>query len=142
MKRGLALLALALLSGCSIRTTVKPVEPGRISHLCIQTNKAVIIKDFLPAMEQQIQAHGIQTTRHDLPPPPECVHRLEYTANRRWDFVNYLAYAEINVFEKAEKIGEAIYSTKWGGLNLRKFGDTADKLRPLIDHLFGGQSKD
>lgn len=133
----LACLVLMALTGCSIKTLVKPVGNVKVSDLCIKTNPRVLMEGFLPELEMQIRSHGIKARTFDSVMPSDCTHRLEYTANWNWDLAMYLTYAELRVYEKADLIGEAVYDARWGGGRLDKFGTTASKLQPLIDELFG-----
>ena len=57
----LAIICWAVLVGCSITRTVRPVENTRISELCIQENKDILMDGFLPELQSQIQSHGIMT---------------------------------------------------------------------------------
>ena len=139
MSRIAALIIIALLTGCSITYTVKPVQPGRIANLCIQPNPAVALEDFLPVMEKQIQSCDIKTVRAEPPWKPECRHHLEYTANIAWDLVMYMNYAELQVYEEGSLIGEGIYNARRGGGRLDKFGHAENKLKPLVEALFCGK---
>ncbi len=132
------LIASAMLSGCSISTIVKPVE-NKISEVCIKNNPAVLMDGFLPELQAQIESHGITTRVFDKAAPKDCHHQLLYTANWRWDFAMWLTYAEIKVFETEDRhmVGGAIYDARDGNGRLDKFGPTANKLKTLIDPLFG-----
>lgn len=48
----------------------------------------------------------------------------------------YLKYAKISVYEDGLQIGDAEYDAKSGSGTLKKFGKTAEKIKPLIDQLF------
>jgi hypothetical protein len=41
------------------------------------------------------------------------------------------------VYDSKGQVGNAFYDARRGGGRLDKFGHTADKIRPLIDELFG-----
>jgi hypothetical protein len=133
----LACLFLMALTGCSIKTSVKPVGNVKVSDLCIKTNPRVLMEGFLPELEMQIRNHGIKPRMFDSVMPSDCARHLEYTANWQWDLAMYLTYAELRVYEQANLIGEAIYDARWGGFRLDKFGTTGSKLQPLVDELFG-----
>ena len=124
-----------MLSGCSISTTVKPVET-QISNLCIKRNPAVFMDGFLPELKTQVEQQNISTIIVDDFNKSECTNKLEYTANWAWDLAIYLTYAELNVYENTTLVGQAIYDARWGGGRLDKFGPTANKLKTLIDPLF------
>lgn len=49
----------------------------------------------------------------------------------------YLTYAEMKVYDHSGLAGKAVYDARSGGGRLDKFGRTAEKIKPLIDELFG-----
>lgn len=134
-----AIVVLAL-SGCSITKSVTPVKTP-MSRLCIAHNPDVLMDGFHPELEKQIQDHGIQTKSYTGPHPNDCSHRLQYTANWRWDMAMYLVYAELRVYDRSGLVGSATYDAYRGGGRPDKFGRTAEKLRPLVDELFGSAPK-
>jgi hypothetical protein len=138
MKQGafaLAVLGLVL-SGCSIKQTIDPIKTP-VSRVCVHENPKVLMDEFQPELEKQIQAKGFQTESYKDTQPNDCSHRLEYTANWAWDMAMYLTYADLRVFDRSGLAGKAIYDARSGGGRLDKFGRTAEKIRPLIDELFG-----
>lgn len=138
--RVIALVSLGLLialSGCSITTSVKPVGEGRVSDLCIRKNSRVLMEGFLPELEAQVHTHGVKTRTFDGDLASDCTYHLDYSANWGWDLAMYLTYAEIKVYNQLNLIGEAIYDARWGGGRLDKFGATSEKLKSLVDELFG-----
>lgn len=130
-----AVLVLAL-SGCSISQTIDPIKTP-ISRVCVHENPKVLMDEFQPELEKQIRGKGFQTKSYKDTQPNDCSHRLEYTANWAWDMAMYLTYADIRVFDRNGLAGKAIYDARSGGGRLDKFGRTAEKIRPLIDELFG-----
>lgn len=124
-----------ILSGCSISTTIKPVD-SKISSLCILRNPKVLMDGFLPELKTQIEQYNISTIIVDDYSNSECKTKLEYTANWRWDIVMYLSYAELNVYENSTLLGRAIYDARWGSGRPDKFGPTANKLKTLTNPLF------
>jgi hypothetical protein len=128
-------ICILTLSGCSISTTVKPIET-QISNLCIKQNPKVFMDGFLPELKTQIEQHNIRTIIVDEFSKAECTNKLEYTASWAWDLAMYLTYAELNVYENTTLIGQATYDARWGGGRLDKFGSTANKLKTLVDPLF------
>ena len=131
------LFLLMVLPGCSITTSVKPVGEGKVSDLCIRKSPRVLMEGFLPELEAQIRSHGVKIRTFDGDLSADCIHHLDYSANWGWDLAMYLTYAELKVYEKINLIGEAIYDARWGGGRLDKFGATNEKLKPLVDGLFG-----
>lgn len=131
-----ASLAVALLSACAITKNVRPVAASNITEVCIKTNPQVMMGDFLKELRSQVEQKGIKTSIYDGERPASCRHHLDYTANWRWDLAMYMVFAEINVYENGAPIGQATYDAHGGGLNLEKFGRTADKLKVMVDELF------
>lgn len=136
--RNIALVAgLGVLSGCSITQVVEPVKATHLSALCILDNKDILMDEFQPEMQRQIAAKGIPTRVYLGTRPAQCSHYLEYTANWKWDMAMYLVYADLRVYDHSGIVGTANYNARNGGGRMDKFGRTAEKLRPLVDQLFG-----
>lgn len=133
-----ALAATALtLTGCAITQNVRPVTTAQIPMLCIKKNPAVMMSEFVTELESQVRAKGIQTRTYEGDASPAgCKHRLEYTANWRWDLAMYLVFADLRVYEDDLLIGQANYDARAGGARMDKFGATATKLKGLVDELF------
>lgn len=130
-----AVLVVAL-SGCSISQTIDPIKTP-VSRVCVHENPKVLMDEFQPELVKQIQEKGFHTKSYKDQQPIDCSHRLEYTANWAWDMAMYLTYADIRVFDRSGLAGKAIYDARSGGGRLDKFGRTAEKMKPLIDELFG-----
>lgn len=124
-------------SGCSITRTVDPIKPAQVSQVCVLDNKDILMDEYQPEIQRQIEAKRIPTKVYVGARPAECSHYIEYTANWQWDMAMYLTYAEFRVYDSKGMTGSAFYDARRGGGRLDKFGHTADKIRPLIDELFG-----
>lgn len=124
-------------SGCSITKTVDPIKPAQVTQVCVLDNKDILMDEYQPEVQRQIEAKRIPTKVYVGARPAECSHFLEYTANWQWDMAMYLTYAEFRVYDSKGMTGSAFYDARSGGGRLDKFGHTADKIRPLIDELFG-----
>jgi hypothetical protein len=133
--RVLALAAIAVLAGCAITQTVKPVRTAGITSLCIKKNPQVQMDGFVQELRAQIEKKGIRTTMFEGDRPATCRHHVEYTANWRWDLAMYLVFAQISVHDDGLLIGQATYDAHGGGGRPDKFGPTAEKLRALLDAL-------
>lgn len=129
-------LVLAL-TGCSISQEIDPIESTHANQVCVLDNPKILMDEFQPEMQRQIQKKGIPTKVYTGARPADCSHHLEYTANWQWDMAMYLTYAEMRVYDHAGLAGQAVYDARRGGGRLDKFGRTAEKIRPLIDQLFG-----
>ena len=49
----------------------------------------------------------------------------------------YLTYFRATLYENGRVLGEVEYDAKMGGGNMKKFGKTAEKIRPLLTELLG-----
>jgi len=113
----LSVLMLGLLSACAINQNVVALD---------QSHKIT-----------SIHSHGIETSVYEGNIPEGCQYSLEYTANWAWDLAMYLTYLHIEIREDGNVIASADYDARRGGGNMGKFGHTADKMRPLLDKMFG-----
>jgi len=130
-------LGLFVLGGCTA-IKVNPVDSSyKISHICIEKNKKVIVSDFVTVLEEGIKRHGMTSEIFSSLMPNYCHYRMSYVATRKWDLAPYLTDADINLYKGNEKIGTANYHLKGGGgLDLSKWAGTRSKIAPVIDKLF------
>jgi hypothetical protein len=136
-----ALLAVSAgMTGCTITRIAIPIEPPQVSQVCILDNKDILMDGFQPEIQRQIEAKHIPTKVYAGARPAECSHYLEYKANWRWGMGVYLTYAAFLVYDAQGVAGSAFYDARRGGARPDKFGRTADKIRPLLDELFGSVS--
>lgn len=136
-----ALLAVSAgMTGCVMTRIVAPIEPVQVSQVCILDNKDILMDGFQPEIQRQLEAKHIPTKVYTGARPAECSHYIEYKANWRWDMAMYLSYASFLVYDARGIVGSAFYDVRRGSGRLDKFGRTADKIRPLIDELFGSVS--
>ena len=131
-------LVAVLLVGCSIKQNVKPVTAAQLTSkdICVRENAAVRA-GFLEAYRRALHDKGF--TVRVLEPAAgvtACPLLTTYTANWRWDFTMYMAYAEMTVYRDGGEIGKAVYDTMSGGLNTNKFINADEKVRELVDQLF------
>jgi hypothetical protein len=134
----LSVLVLAL-SGCSITQSIEPIK-APISQVCVLDNPKVLMDGFQPELQKQIEQKGYPTKVYTGARPGDCSHHLEYTANWQWDMAMYLTYTEMRVYDHLGLAGQAVYDARRGGGRLDKFGRTAEKIKPLVDELFGSAS--
>lgn len=141
MIRKFAVLGLLIfMSGCSINQKVEPVSSYDNDNLCVVENGDVR-EGFLDALESSLAGQRVDYTVVDGRTVPEaCRWTLTYTANWRWDLAMYMAYAEIKVFEGRSLKGSATYDAMRGGANMNKFISANDKIRELVNELFGVES--
>lgn len=128
--------ALIVLCGCMITRDVTSVPHGRvIDKIYIVENPKVCMSGFLPELKSQIENLGFVTSvvvSREL--IPQESYSLEYTANWRWDFAEYLTYFNAQLKFNDDEIGSITYNTAHGcaDLNMSKWGHTRDKIRPLL----------
>ena len=138
IKLGFVLVLLAILNGCAIRQTVKPVDKFDDKQICIIENTAVR-SGFLDAYKRVLTQKGYVVKQ--LPAGAsliECPITSTYTANWRWDLAIYMSYAEIIVYNNAKPAGQASYDATRGGGNMNKFIDADKKISELVNQLFPG----
>lgn len=130
------MMAAIFISGCT-SITVKPVDSApALKNVCIQENPKVIIKEFLPVLQQGFQRHGISTVVFSGEKPASCDTVLTYSALRSWDFAPYLSVAELNLTENDISIASAEYHLRMkGGFSLMKWQGVKTKMDPVIDEL-------
>jgi hypothetical protein len=136
-----ALAGMAVIgTGCAITQNVRPVTASDIAFVCIKRNPEVLMTDFVTELKSQVEAKGMKARIYEGEAPADCRHRMEYTANWRWDLAMYLVFADLRMYDKDLLIGQANYDARAGGANLSKFGPTATKLKGLMDELFSRRS--
>ena len=139
MRIAVLLVAAVLLQGCTIDQNVNSVASKGIAEITIIENPAVK-STFLDALKAAVAEQGVVAEvgpRSSLPEDYPCA--MTYTANWTWDMALYLVYAEINVYQKGEEIGKAVYDARRGGANMGKFINAEQKVHELIGELFGGK---
>jgi hypothetical protein len=125
------LVSSLFLSACSISTTVKPISK-QIAEVCIEKNNDVLMDDFLPTIEHTLDEINV---KHQLK-SDGCEDVLKYKANWRWDLAMYLYYADFGIYEGQKRVAHAEYDATMGGGRPDKFGNTEDKIKPIIKQLF------
>jgi hypothetical protein len=130
-----ALPVLALVACTSVK--VKPVDGNVVmKHVCIHTNPAVRVDDFVMVMQDGFQRHGIAAEVYDGDLPASCAYRVDYTALRSWDFKPYLSHAEIRITDHGRLVASATYHLNGkGGLDMGKWKGTKAKIDPVMDRL-------
>src|SRR4026208_2294918 len=92
-------LLLGVITGCSIRQTVKPVElTGQSMEVCVLKNEKVR-QGFLDAYTDALKAKSIQVrTLGERASLNECTITSTYAAHWAWDLAMYMKYAGIKVY--------------------------------------------
>jgi hypothetical protein len=128
---------LALVLAACTTVTVRPLDPSlHIGYVCIEDNPKVTVEDFQRVLRDGFDRHGIASEVATGQRLDECEYILTYTALRSWDFTTYISHAELRLERAGRQIAYAEYHLKGkGGLSLNKWGDTREKIDPLIDEL-------
>jgi len=132
---------ITLFSGCALPIVINPPPVDvQITQLCIIRNPKVLMKGFLPELEAQIKSHGITTFVYTAYDPERCQYWLDYTANWHWDFLMYMNYAELNLYDHTALIGRAVFDNT--GIGPQHYGSAPDKLKALTVPLFARHSNE
>ena len=119
----------------SVKVTGAAPNPP-ISHLAIVNNDDIHMSDFQPELIRQVQAMGIKTEVVTAPPAGN-VHYLTFAANWAWDIVMHLQYFRAELHQGPTVIGTVKYEAS--GLDMNKYGNTAQKTRPMLRQLLLGE---
>jgi len=129
-------LIVALLAGCTAVRVSELAKRHNIQHVCIEENKKVKVRDFLPVLEEGFNKHLITTEVYSGKKPDHCLYKVTYTALRSWDMVTYLSHAEVRIYKRDSKVAEAEYHLRGkGGFALTKFAGVRRKMMPVMDKL-------
>ena len=140
MIKKIALLAFvaALLSGCAIHQTVKPVTDLRDAEICLISNPGTR-PGFAASLKRALEQKGFQVKQLPLDAAlNQCPLMATYEAHWRWDLAMYMNFASIKVYRETKPSGEAIYDSRRGGANMNKFIDADKKVVELVNQLFPG----
>lgn len=135
MRNLFLLLTLCLgLTQCVSTRVTSVASSAPIRKVYVVNNPDTHMAGFQPELVNQIQQMGYATEVVDTPPAGNP-HYVRYTAIWRWDMAMYLHRFDITLFEGTRAIGTGNYFAT--GLDLRKFGPTKEKIRPVLKQLFG-----
>ena len=130
-----------LLTGCTSIKVQKLETSAKVSHVCIEENTKVIVRDFLPVIQKGFKRHGITTETYEKTMPNYCEYHLTYTALKNWDIAMYMHHAELWLYRGKENIAYAEYHLNGkGGLALNKWASVDSKMDPVINQLLSGYS--
>jgi hypothetical protein len=132
--------AVLLLPSCTITRTANPVLGLRDSaaEICIIEKpdvRAVFQEELRAALEKRNLSTRILPVGS---PVTACPVSLTYNARWSWDFVLYMAWAEIVVYRDGARAGDALYSAPRAGwaLTFRIYESTASKVDTMVEQLF------
>lgn len=129
------LVAVMLISACSITQNIEPAEITKGSELCIIENPAVrpgFLKEYRSVLTNKAIPHKVISETNV---PDSCEWTSTYIARWTWDLSLYMSYAEIKVFHNGSLDGVAKYDSTSGGANMNKFIDAEPKIRELVNQL-------
>src|SRR5580704_11276667 len=128
MKNSFVLFAATMLVLCGCTSiNVRPVSSSeKITAVVIRTNPRVTVSDFLDALDDGFERHGIKATIVSEDADVKDAYVVTYTAGRRWDMAPYLTQATIAIDDKnGRRIAYAEYHLRnGGGLSLMKWEST------------------
>ena len=136
----LLLAMAALLTSCTITQTANPAvlqrAPGE--PICV-IEKLDVREDFRTALLTSLRTEGFDP--RILPEGSgveECPLSLSYNARYSWDFVLYMAWAELKAYKAGELVGDALYSAPRGGwaMTVRIYETTHSKVDTMVSQLF------
>jgi hypothetical protein len=130
-------LLVAILAGCSgpkyIGSAIEDVSSAEI----VIINDVETRSGFQDAMQDWLFSHNYKFvikpdgSKHDLDKIS-----LEYVGLWSWDMAIFLADARITAYHKGQQVGEVKYKAS-NNFNFSKFGDGAERIKHMMDVLFG-----
>ena len=136
----LAAAVVLALSSCTITQTANPVIGLRDSavEICV-VEKPDVRADFQDELLAALERRGLSS--RVLPagsPVTACPVSLTYNAKWSWDFVLYMAWAEIVVYRDGTRVGDALYSAPRAGWSMttRIYEPTESKVDTMVEELF------
>ncbi|VXC34501.1 conserved exported hypothetical protein [Pseudomonas sp. 8AS] len=138
MRIAVALMSLALLTGCSIKQTVTPasIAPPPSNEICMIPAEG--LRDgFHTTYSKLLVDKGFSVRKlSSSASPSSCSLATTYVGNWAWDLALYMVYADIKVYQDGRQVGHANYDAKWGGGRPDKFIDAENKITELVEKLF------
>ncbi len=129
-----------LLIGCSVKYTANSVTTVDMSskEICVIEDTRVresFLLAYRTALEKKGFAVRVLNPGSDI---ASCPLTSTYTGRWSWDFVLYMAYAEIVVYRNGTKVGDALYKAPRAGwaLTTKIYKATEIKIAKMVDQLF------
>ena len=132
-------LAMAMMVGCAPQQPkIYPLSADRaVQTVCIEKNPAVQFKDFLPAVVDGFNRHGLKPQVYSGDQPKNCAYTVKYAAVRGWDMAFYLKAASVTMFQGKEKVAGFGYLLDGP---FSKFGSVKSKIDPRMDEMLAEYS--
>lgn len=141
-------LATLTVSNASALVSNEAESPLRMGHerfdgVCIELKRSVALADFVPALQAELDKHGVSSRVYDGALPVFCRHSVHYIAQLEWgrrffesEFQPYLSAARLELRQQGKVLAASSY--RLGALGLDKWGSTRDKLAPSVRVLVSG----
>lgn len=137
MKNLLGLLATCLLlCQCNSPRYTGRAPASLPQSIAIVKNDKLHMSGMQPEVVKQVQDMGIATRLVDAPPTTNETY-MTFTANWSWDLAMYLRYFKADLYQNQQKVSGVEYKVT-SGLDLGKFGPTAEKIHPMLRKMILG----
>jgi len=138
MRSVLLLCLVSLITGCSIKQQVTPVDfaANPAALICVIPADGVR-ESFTEAYGNALKSKGF--TVQVLPSvsnPQNCPLSSTLLGRWSWDMAMYLSEVEIKVYQNGREVGSATYNSRRGSFRMDKFISAENKLKELTDQLF------
>ncbi|SDT13229.1 hypothetical protein SAMN05216598_4092 [Pseudomonas asplenii] len=138
MRSVLLLCLVSLITGCSIKQQVTPVDfaANPAALICVIPADGVR-ESFTEAYGNALKGKGF--TVQVLPSvsnPQNCPLSSTLLGRWSWDMAMYLSEVEIKVYQNGREVGSATYNSRRGSFRMDKFISAENKLKELTDQLF------
>lgn len=132
------LIAVAALSGCSIKQNVTPAAlSAELAPEICMIPALKLRAGFTTAYQAALAEKGFKTrVMSPGSSPDRCMLATTYIGHWGWDLALYMKHADIRVYEKGRQVGQAEYDARWGGGRLDKFISAENKIAELTHQLF------
>ena len=132
------LIAVATLSGCSIKQNVTPaVLSAELAPEICMIPALKLRAGFTNAYQAVLAEKGFKTrVMSPGSSPDRCALATTYIGHWGWDLALYMKHADIRVYENGRQVGQAEYDARWGGGRLDKFIIAENKIAELTHQLF------
>lgn len=129
-----------LILGCSVKYAANPVKSLDMSskEICIIEDTSVraeFLSEYRSALEKKGFQVRVLNTGSSI---SACPLTSTYIGKWSWDFVVYMATAEIVIYRNGTKVGDALYDAPKAGSSLTTeiYESTEIKVTKMVDLLF------
>jgi hypothetical protein len=126
-------------AGCTITRTGNPIALAADDgpEICVLEDTAVF-HEFRVALQQSLTRRRFIVRTVTSGASQDCPLTLTYTARQSWDFVVYMATADISVYRRGAAVGQATYRAPTAGWSMTTeiYEPTQSKVDAMIARLF------